>query len=91
EITFGNWNLDHSSFDAVVSPSLKGYSPDIKSVEALTITPDSKNTDVTVTYTRNPVESTTESKVVKRTINYVVKDNGVKAPETVKQEFKFSR
>ncbi|MYY38682.1 mucin-binding protein, partial [Ligilactobacillus salivarius] len=91
EITFGNWNLDHSSFDAVVSPALKGYTPDIESVDALTVTPDSKDIDVTVTYAKNPIKTSTEDKVVKRTINYVVKDNGVKAPETVKQEFKFSR
>ncbi|RGM25460.1 LPXTG cell wall anchor domain-containing protein, partial [Ligilactobacillus salivarius] len=91
EITFGNWNFDHSSFDAVVSPALKGYTPDIESVDALTVTPDSKDIDVTVTYTKNPIKTSTEDKVVKRTIIYVVKDNGVKAPGTVKQEFKFSR
>ncbi|WP_240049877.1 mucin-binding protein [Ligilactobacillus salivarius] len=56
EITFGNWNFDHSSFESVVFPSLKGYTPDIESVEALTVTPDSKDTNVTVTYTKNPVE-----------------------------------
>ncbi|OQQ95196.1 hypothetical protein B6U52_09470, partial [Ligilactobacillus salivarius] len=67
------------------------YTPDIESVDALTVTPDSKDIDVTVTYTKNPIKTSTEYKVVKRTIIYVVKDNGVKAPETVKQEFKFSR
>lgn len=56
EITFGNWNFDHSSFESVVSHSLKGYTPDIESVESLTVTPDSKDTNVTVTYTKNPVE-----------------------------------
>ncbi|WP_347112764.1 mucin-binding protein [Ligilactobacillus salivarius] len=91
DVTFGNWNFDHSSFDAVVSPALKGYTPDIESVDALTVTPDSKDIDVTVTYAKNPIKTSTEDKVVKRTIIYVVKDNGVKAPETVKQEFKFSR
>lgn len=91
ETTFGNWNFDHSSFDAVVSPALKGYTPDVKSVDALTISPDSKDTDVTVTYTKNPVETSTEDRVVKRTIHYVVEDNSVKAPEAVNQQFTFSR
>ena len=56
DVTYGNWNADNTSFEAVDSPSLKGYTLDVKSVTALTVTPDTKDTNVTVTYTKNPVE-----------------------------------
>lgn len=56
DVTYGNWNADNTSFEAVDSPSLKGYTPDVKSVAALTVTPDTKDTVITVTYTKNPVE-----------------------------------
>ena len=35
---------------------MKGYTPDLKSVTALSVTPDTKDTVITVTYTKNPVE-----------------------------------
>nr|WP_241692271.1 LPXTG cell wall anchor domain-containing protein [Ligilactobacillus salivarius] len=35
---------------------MKGYTPDIKTVDTLTITPSDEDSTVTVTYTKNPVE-----------------------------------
>ncbi|WP_418772836.1 mucin-binding protein, partial [Ligilactobacillus salivarius] len=91
DVTYGNWNVDNTSFEAVDSPSLKGYTPDLKSVAALTVTPDTKDTVITVTYTKNPIVTSTENKTVKRTINYLVDGNEVSAPDSVNQEFIFSR
>ncbi|MGA0619439.1 mucin-binding protein [Ligilactobacillus salivarius] len=91
DVTYGNWNVDNTSFEAVDSPSLKGYTPDLKSVTALTVTPDTKDTVITVTYTKNPIVTSTENKTVKRTINYLVDGNEVSAPDSVNQEFIFSR
>ena len=37
-------------FDAVQSPAVKGYTPDADQIAAVTVNPDSKNIDYTVTY-----------------------------------------
>ena len=51
--TWNKWQPDKQSFDAVSTPEVTGYTPDIKSVEAKTVTAGDKDIAVTVTYTPN--------------------------------------
>ena len=49
---WNKWQPDKQSFNAVSTPDVTGYTPDIKSVEAKTVTAGDK--DITVTVTYNP-------------------------------------
>ena len=48
---WNKWQPDKQSFDAVPTPDVTGYTPDIKSVEAKTVTSGDKDITVNVTYT----------------------------------------
>ncbi|WP_338033118.1 mucin-binding protein [Limosilactobacillus alvi] len=62
---YGDWSVANwSKYDAPVIP---GYTASVKTVDAGSITPDTKDSQVTITYTANP-QSTT--------IQYVDDDNG---------------
>ena len=50
--TWDKWQPNKQSFSAVPTPEVKGYTPDLKSVEAKTVTVGDK--DITVTITYNP-------------------------------------
>ena len=49
--TWNKWQPDKQSFDAVQTPDVTGYTPDIKLAEAKTVTAGDKDITVTVTYT----------------------------------------
>ena len=48
--TWNEWQPNKQSFDVVPTPEVKGYTPDIKSVEAKTVIAGDKDIAVTVTY-----------------------------------------
>ncbi|WP_270276782.1 mucin-binding protein [Enterococcus casseliflavus] len=83
--TYGEWQAkdDDTTFDAVVSPEIDNYTPDKIGVpEMVGLTPESKDSEVTVTYKANMVESI-ETKEVKQTIRYVYEDGTGAAPDNV--------
>ncbi|MDE6376006.1 MAG: hypothetical protein K2L20_02375, partial [Ligilactobacillus sp.] len=47
------WTPENAEFSEVVSPTLAGYTPDKGEIEAITITPSSKNSEHTVYYNAN--------------------------------------
>ena len=49
--TWNKWQPNKQSFDAVPTPDVTGYTPDIKSVEAKIVTAGDKDITVNVTYT----------------------------------------
>ena len=50
------WDTERHQFNAVNMPDFAGYKPDIR-VDAITVTPDSKDTTVTVTYIKTGSDS----------------------------------
>ena len=92
-IQTGDWIASSAAWDAVDSPTIKGYHPDLGEVAAQAVSADTADTTVTVHYTKNATVTTTETKQVKRTINYVVagNDSKVKAPSPVTQVVTFIR
>ena len=74
--TFGEWQAkeNDTTFDEVKSPEIKNHHADKASIdEVVGLTADSKDREVTVTYSPNITEST-ETKEVKQTIHYVYQD-----------------
>ncbi|OQO80733.1 cell wall protein [Enterococcus gallinarum] len=85
ETTYGDWRAkdDDTTFDAVTSPEIEHYTADKPTVEEVTgLTPESKDSEVTVIYKANMVEST-ETKEVKQTIHYLYEDGTEAAPDKV--------
>lgn len=85
ETSYGDWEAkdNDTTFDAVVSPEIANYTPDKKGVaEMVDLTAESKDSEVTVTYKANMVEST-ETKEVKQTIHYLYEDGTEAAPDKV--------
>ncbi|NKD29841.1 LPXTG cell wall anchor domain-containing protein [Enterococcus casseliflavus] len=83
--TFGEWQAkdDDTSFDEVKSPEIKNYHADKTSIDEVTgLTADTKDREVTVTYSPNMTEST-ETKKVNQTIHYVYEDGKEAAPDKV--------
>ena len=89
EITWNAWS-QAQVFGAVTSPVLKGYTADKTEVAAQSVTADSANTEVTVTYTKQAAAEVSETKEVTRTINYVYAD-GSQASEPVVETKTFTR
>ena len=69
EQTYGDWSADQS-FDAVVSPDVKGYTADPSQIGAQTVSGSSDDLSYTVNYTKQAPTKTTDSKTVKETIHY---------------------
>ena len=85
EKTFGEWQAkgDDTTFDELKSPEIKDYHADEISIEEVTgLTADTKDREVTVTYSPNITEST-ETKEVKQTIHYMYEDGKEAAPDKV--------
>ena len=81
--TFGEWQAkdDDTTFDEVESPEIKNYHADKTSIDKVTgLTANTKDSEVTVTYSPNMTEST-ETKEVKQTIHYVYEDSKQAAPD----------
>ena len=89
EITWNAWS-QAQEFGAVASPVLKGYTADKTEVSAQSVTADSANTEVTVTYTKQAAAEVSETKEVTRTINYVYAD-GLQALAPVVETKTFTR
>ncbi|WP_125702322.1 mucin-binding protein [Lacticaseibacillus daqingensis] len=51
--TYTDWTPASDTFVPVDSPEVTGYTPDTKKVEGVTVTPETKDSKVTVTYTAN--------------------------------------
>ena len=83
--TFGEWQAkdDDTTFDEVKSPEIKNYHADKTSIDEVKgLTADTKDRELTVTYSPNMTEST-ETKEVKQTIHYVYEDGKEAAPDKV--------
>ncbi len=83
--TFGEWQAkeNDTTFDEVKSPEIKNYHADKTSIDKVTgLTADTKDREVTVTYSPNITEST-ETKEVKQTIHYMYEDGKEAAPDKV--------
>ncbi|MBV6376601.1 MucBP domain-containing protein, partial [Enterococcus casseliflavus] len=81
--TFGEWQAkdDDTTFDEMKSPEIKNYHADKTSIDEVTgLTANTKDSEVTVTYSPNMTEST-ETKEVKQTIHYVYEDSKQAAPD----------
>ena len=89
EITWNAWS-QAQEFGAVTSPVLKGYTADKAEVSAQSVTADSANIEVTVTYTKQAAAEVSETKEVTRTINYVYAD-GLQALAPVVETKTFTR
>lgn len=86
EIAWEKWSVD--GFDAVKSPIIHGYTSSQDTVAA--VKDADKNTDVTVTYTKNAPTHVTDHKTITRTIKYVFAD-GKSAGKTVEQSAEITR
>ncbi|AMG49855.1 cell wall protein [Enterococcus gallinarum] len=83
--TYGEWQAkeNDTTFNEVKSPEIKNYHADKTSIEEVTgLTADTKDREVTVTYSPNMTEST-ETKEVKQTVHYVYEDGKEAAPDKV--------
>ncbi|WP_301387958.1 mucin-binding protein [Enterococcus entomosocium] len=83
--TYGEWQAqdDDTMFDEVLSPEIDKYNADQKTVDKVTgLTAESEDSEVTVTYSPNMIEST-ETKEVKQTVHYVYEDGKEAAPDKV--------
>ncbi|MFC0265757.1 mucin-binding protein [Alloscardovia macacae] len=82
DVTEGAWS--EASWAAVKSPDVKNYvNPDTPTVEAVSITPETQNAEVTVRYQQG-TEDVPDSKTVTRTIHYVDATSGeTVAPDEV--------
>ncbi|PEG93912.1 hypothetical protein CP361_09325 [Lactobacillus sp. UMNPBX10] len=74
-----------NEFSSVDTPEVSGYTPDKTVAGGFTATYDNPEQTFTVNYTKNPddVETTTESKTVKRTIEYLDKKTGEAIPSNL--------
>ncbi|MGM0200451.1 mucin-binding protein [Enterococcus sp. AZ149] len=83
--TYGEWQAqdDDTMFDEVLSPEIDKYNADQKMVDKVTdLTAESEDFEITVTYSPNMIEFT-ETKEVKRMIQYVYEDGKEAAPDSV--------
>lgn len=78
EITWSDWST--ATIPAVVSPTIKGYTPDIATVDAFNVDGNSTDKTVNVVYTKNNPKEVTYSKAVTETVHYVYSD-GTKASD----------
>ena len=106
-VKYGQWSANGSTTFAAVPSNLPqqiGYDKvDIPSVGSIQVTPDTHISPITVTYTKNPApvsvykQGNTETKTVKRIINYYDRETGAKIPANlinqnpVTQEVTFTR
>ncbi|GAB2028153.1 mucin-binding protein [Lactovum odontotermitis] len=88
--TWNDWTPASDTFDAVDSPVLENYTPDLPTVDAVPLTPDSVGKDVTVTYSADTTADS-GSQEVTRTIHYVYDADDSEAAEDVVQTVTFTR
>ena len=83
--TISSTSWTSNEFTSVNTPEVSGYTPDKTVAGGFTATYDNPEKTFTVTYTKNAddVETTTESKTVKRTIEYLDKKTGEAIPSNL--------
>ncbi|MEY8441030.1 MBG domain-containing protein [Lactobacillaceae bacterium 24-114] len=86
EKTYGEWNQPTGTWGEYTPTAIPGYS--ISNVPAETVTPDTADQTVKISYTKNPPVATTETKMVTRTIIVEMPDG---QRITVKQTVTFTR
>ncbi|WP_261622787.1 mucin-binding protein, partial [Limosilactobacillus fermentum] len=90
--SYGDWvAANGTSFAAVTSPAIKGYTPDQAEIGSQTVSGDSSDFDFTVVYAKNAPTITTESKTINETIHYVYKDGSKAAADHVAKPVEFTR
>ncbi|WP_338345346.1 mucin-binding protein [Fructobacillus fructosus] len=89
EVTYGDWSADQS-FEAVQSPSVKGYTPDQTEIAAQMVKGDSQDLNFTVKYTKNAPAESTDTKTVTEIIHYQYPD-GKTAADTYTKSLIFTR
>ena len=81
---YSDWNAkdNDTTFDEVISPTIDKYTPDKAKIEEITgVSEKTEDSEVTVTYSAD-IETTTETKEVKRVIHYVYEDDTEAAPDS---------
>ncbi|HFI0668659.1 TPA: Rib/alpha-like domain-containing protein, partial [Streptococcus suis] len=58
EVTYGDWTSEDAELDAVDSPAIQGYTPNLANVPALTVDADTENQTVVVIYTPDTQKAT---------------------------------
>ncbi|MDG4515216.1 MucBP domain-containing protein, partial [Streptococcus suis] len=76
EVTYGEWTSEDAELDAVVSPAIDGYTPNMANVPALTVDADSVDSTVIVVYTQNTPETPEKPETQTATISYVDEATG---------------
>ncbi|MBS9338018.1 mucin-binding protein [Fructobacillus parabroussonetiae] len=89
EVTYGDWSSDQI-FEAVQSPSLKGYTPDQAEIATQTVSGISQDLNFTVKYMKNAPAESTDTKTVNETIHYQYPD-GTNAADTYTKSLTFTR
>ncbi|MEE6705374.1 mucin-binding protein, partial [Limosilactobacillus reuteri] len=90
--SYGDWvAANGTSFAAVTSPAIKGYTPDQAEIGSQTVSGDSSDLDFTVVYAKNAPTITTESKTINETIHYVYKDGTTAHDDYVAKPVEFTR
>ncbi|MFT8727718.1 MAG: GH32 C-terminal domain-containing protein [Liquorilactobacillus ghanensis] len=90
--TYGAWTpVKGTSFAAVVSPILKGYTADKLQIDKQIVNGNSKDLSSTVVYTKNSPVVTTESKTINEIVHYVYKNGEKAANDYVAIPIKFTR
>ncbi len=76
EVTYGDWTSEDAELDAVDSPVIDGYTPNLANVPALTVDADSVDSTVIVVYTQNTPETPEKPETQTATISYVDEATG---------------
>ncbi|NQM12617.1 LPXTG cell wall anchor domain-containing protein [Streptococcus suis] len=76
EVIYGDWTSADAELDAVDSPVIYGYTPNLANVPALTVDADSVDSTVIVVYTQNTPETPEKPETQTATISYVDETTG---------------
>ncbi|NQP36405.1 LPXTG cell wall anchor domain-containing protein [Streptococcus suis] len=76
EVTYGDWTSEDAELDAVDSPVIDGYTPNLANIPALTVDADSVDSTVIVVYTQNTPETPEKPETQTATISYVDEATG---------------
>ncbi|HFI0839410.1 TPA: LPXTG cell wall anchor domain-containing protein, partial [Streptococcus suis] len=76
EVVYTDWTSTDAELDAVVSPAIDGYTPNMANVPALTVDADSVDSTVIVVYTQNTPETPEKPETQTATISYVDEATG---------------
>lgn len=86
---WGDWTPDQS-FQAVMSPVIKGYRASLVVTGVEMVSHDSQDLEKTVTYAKNAAAPSVEQQIIHETIHYIYPDGTTAAPDQF-QQIKFIR